>query len=204
MAAARGTRVPRRAKSLRRRTDVGWELPDDGLRHHRAHRMANRRVPCASPVPPGADNFDRELVGRPDRQTDPSGLYVVRWAGAERPGKDPVGRGERLREGIRGVGERSDSGKRIRWAGSARHRRRPPAGPHLQRATRWSPSVCAAGVEGCSPPSWHGALGDGVRVPRRHGPTPVHTIDMPTPAVRRALAEIRRLSDALRADEQRH
>ena len=36
------------------------------------------------------------------------------------------------------------------------------------------------------------------------GPTPVHTIDMPTPAVRRALAEIRRLSDALRADEQRH
>jgi ATP-dependent RNA helicase HelY len=36
------------------------------------------------------------------------------------------------------------------------------------------------------------------------GPTPVHAIDMPTPAVRRALAETRRLSDALRADEQRH
>jgi ATP-dependent RNA helicase HelY len=36
------------------------------------------------------------------------------------------------------------------------------------------------------------------------GPTPVHAIDMPTPAVRRALAETRRLSDTLRADEQRH
>jgi len=36
------------------------------------------------------------------------------------------------------------------------------------------------------------------------GPTPVHAIDMPTPAVRRALAETRRLSDSLRADEQRH
>ena len=36
------------------------------------------------------------------------------------------------------------------------------------------------------------------------GPTPVHAIDMPTPAVRRALAETRRLSDQLRADEQRH
>jgi ATP-dependent RNA helicase HelY len=36
------------------------------------------------------------------------------------------------------------------------------------------------------------------------GPTPVHAIEMPTPAVRRALAETRRLSDALRADEQRH
>ena len=36
------------------------------------------------------------------------------------------------------------------------------------------------------------------------GPTPVHAIDMPTPAVRRALAETRRLSDALRADEHRH
>ncbi len=36
------------------------------------------------------------------------------------------------------------------------------------------------------------------------GPTPVHAIDMPTPAVRRALAETRRLSDALRADEHQH
>jgi ATP-dependent RNA helicase HelY len=36
------------------------------------------------------------------------------------------------------------------------------------------------------------------------GPTPVHAIEMPTPAVRRALAETRRLSDQLRADEQRH
>jgi ATP-dependent RNA helicase HelY len=36
------------------------------------------------------------------------------------------------------------------------------------------------------------------------GPTPVHAIDMPTPAVRRALAETRRLSDALRTDEHRH
>ena len=36
------------------------------------------------------------------------------------------------------------------------------------------------------------------------GPTPVHAIEMPTPAVRRALAETRRLSDALRADELRH
>ena len=36
------------------------------------------------------------------------------------------------------------------------------------------------------------------------GPTPVHAIDMPTPAVRRALAETRRLSDALRKDEHRH
>jgi len=36
------------------------------------------------------------------------------------------------------------------------------------------------------------------------GPTPVHAIDMPTPAVRRALAETRRISDALRADEQGH
>ncbi len=36
------------------------------------------------------------------------------------------------------------------------------------------------------------------------GPTPVHAIDMPTPAVRRALAETRRLADALRAEELRH
>ena len=36
------------------------------------------------------------------------------------------------------------------------------------------------------------------------GPTPVHAIEMPTPAVRRALAETRRISDSLRADEQRH
>ena len=36
------------------------------------------------------------------------------------------------------------------------------------------------------------------------GPTPAHAIDMPTPAVRRTLAETRRLSDTLRADEQRH
>jgi ATP-dependent RNA helicase HelY len=36
------------------------------------------------------------------------------------------------------------------------------------------------------------------------GPTPVHAIDMPTPAVRRALAETRRISDSLRSDEQRH
>ncbi|MCW1958216.1 MAG: RNA helicase [Mycobacterium sp.] len=36
------------------------------------------------------------------------------------------------------------------------------------------------------------------------GPAPVHAIDMPTPAVRRALAETRRLSDALRSDEHRH
>ncbi|WP_293310468.1 RNA helicase [Mycolicibacterium sp.] len=36
------------------------------------------------------------------------------------------------------------------------------------------------------------------------GPTPVNAVDMPTPAVRRALAETRRLSGQLRADEQRH
>ena len=36
------------------------------------------------------------------------------------------------------------------------------------------------------------------------GPTPVHAIVMPTPAVRRALAETRRLSEGLRADEHRH
>lgn len=36
------------------------------------------------------------------------------------------------------------------------------------------------------------------------GPTPAHAVDMPTPAVRKALAETRRLSGQLRADEQRH
>jgi ATP-dependent RNA helicase HelY len=36
------------------------------------------------------------------------------------------------------------------------------------------------------------------------GPTPVNAVEMPTPAVRRALAETRRLSGQLRADEQRH
>ena len=36
------------------------------------------------------------------------------------------------------------------------------------------------------------------------GPTPVHSVDMPTPAVRRALAETRRMSGQLRADEHRH
>jgi ATP-dependent RNA helicase HelY len=36
------------------------------------------------------------------------------------------------------------------------------------------------------------------------GPTPAHAIDMPTPAVRRALAQTRRLSGQLRADETRH
>ena len=36
------------------------------------------------------------------------------------------------------------------------------------------------------------------------GPAPAHTIDMPTPAIRRALAETRRLSDQLRTDENRH
>ena len=36
------------------------------------------------------------------------------------------------------------------------------------------------------------------------GPTPTHAVDMPTKGVRRALAETRRLSGQLRADEQRH
>ncbi len=36
------------------------------------------------------------------------------------------------------------------------------------------------------------------------GPAPIHTIDLPTVAVRRALAETRRLSDQLRTDENRH
>ena len=36
------------------------------------------------------------------------------------------------------------------------------------------------------------------------GPAPAHTIDLPTPAVRRALAETRKLSDQLRTDENRH
>ncbi|BBY67496.1 DEAD/DEAH box helicase [Mycolicibacterium helvum] len=36
------------------------------------------------------------------------------------------------------------------------------------------------------------------------GPTPAHAIDMPTPKVRRALVETRRLSGQLRADENRH
>jgi ATP-dependent RNA helicase HelY len=36
------------------------------------------------------------------------------------------------------------------------------------------------------------------------GPTPAHAIEMPTPGVRRALVETRRLSGQLRADENRH
>ncbi len=36
------------------------------------------------------------------------------------------------------------------------------------------------------------------------GPAPAHAVDMPTPAVRKALTETRRLSGQLRADEQRH
>jgi ATP-dependent RNA helicase HelY len=36
------------------------------------------------------------------------------------------------------------------------------------------------------------------------GPTAVHTVEVPTPALRRALAETRRLSGQLRADEHRH
>ncbi|MFM8598167.1 MAG: DEAD/DEAH box helicase [Mycobacterium sp.] len=36
------------------------------------------------------------------------------------------------------------------------------------------------------------------------GPTPAHAVDTPTAAVRRALADTRRLFDQLRADEQRH
>jgi len=36
------------------------------------------------------------------------------------------------------------------------------------------------------------------------GPTPAHVIDMPTPAVHRALAQTRRMSAELRADEHRH
>lgn len=36
------------------------------------------------------------------------------------------------------------------------------------------------------------------------GPTPAHTVDLPTAAVRRALAQTRRLSGQLRADEHRH
>jgi len=36
------------------------------------------------------------------------------------------------------------------------------------------------------------------------GPTPAHVIDMPTPAVRKALAQTRRMSAELRADEHRH
>ncbi|WP_179469655.1 DEAD/DEAH box helicase [Mycolicibacterium vinylchloridicum] len=36
------------------------------------------------------------------------------------------------------------------------------------------------------------------------GPTPAHAIEMPTPNVRRALVETRRLSGQLRADESRH
>jgi ATP-dependent RNA helicase HelY len=36
------------------------------------------------------------------------------------------------------------------------------------------------------------------------GPTPLHAVDLPTPGVRRALAETRRLSGQLRSDEHRH
>lgn len=36
------------------------------------------------------------------------------------------------------------------------------------------------------------------------GPTPLHAVELPTPAVRRTLAETRRLSGQLRADEVRH
>ena len=36
------------------------------------------------------------------------------------------------------------------------------------------------------------------------GPAPVHAVDLPTPAVRRALAETRRLAGQLRADEHSH
>ncbi len=36
------------------------------------------------------------------------------------------------------------------------------------------------------------------------GPTAVHAVDLPTPALRRALAETRRLSGELRAEENRH
>ena len=36
------------------------------------------------------------------------------------------------------------------------------------------------------------------------GPTPAHAVEAPTQAVRRALADTRRLADQLRADEQRH
>ena len=36
------------------------------------------------------------------------------------------------------------------------------------------------------------------------GPTPVHAVDLPSAAVRRALAETRRVSGQLRADENRH
>ena len=39
---------------------------------------------------------------------------------------------------------------------------------------------------------------------RGDGPPPAHSGDMPTPAVRRALAETRRLSGQLRSDENRH
>ncbi|MCB0934240.1 MAG: RNA helicase [Mycobacterium sp.] len=36
------------------------------------------------------------------------------------------------------------------------------------------------------------------------GPTPLHAVELPTPQVRRALVATRRLSDQLRADENRH
>ena len=74
------------------------------------------------------------------------------------------------------------------------------------RATCWSPSVCARGVwKGLQPAELAAVLSAMVFESRGgDGPAPAHAVDMPTPAVRRALAETRRLSGQLRADEHRH
>ena len=157
------------------------------MRSHPAHRIADRedkvRVGRALPA------------GRARQRADPQeGQRRHQLAGPHvRPDRRPADRTRlhRADRRRRAAGSPTTAGC---WPGST------------ARATCWSPSVCAAGCgRAFSPPSWprcsrrwSSSRAAATARPRRTRST------CPRQAVRRALAETRRLSGQLRADEHRH
>ncbi|MFN8072671.1 MAG: RNA helicase [Mycobacterium sp.] len=225
LSAAEGLKVSSARKGRRSddEPDVDPELlaMREEMRHHRAHRMADReaavrvaerylrverdnaqiRAKVNAATNSLARTFDRIVGLLTERGYMSSG-------GQERSDSGKGSGGQERSDSGKGSGgqERSDSGK-----GSGGQDPRVTAdGRLLARIYSESDLLVAeclrSGVwKGLQPAELAAVLSAMVFESRGgDGPTPVHTIDMPTPAVRRALAEIRRLSDALRADEQRH
>ncbi len=213
LSAAEGLKVPSARKGRRSEDepDVDPELlaMREEMRHHRAHRMADREAAVRV-----AERYLRverdnaQIRAKVNAATNSLARTFDRIVGllTER-GYMSSGGQERSDSGEGSGGqERSDSGE-----GSGGQDPRVTAdGRLLARIYSESDLLVAeclrSGVwKGLQPAELAAVLSAMVFESRGgDGPTPVHTIDMPTPAVRRALAEIRRLSDALRADEQRH
>ena len=213
LSAAEGLKVSSARKGRRSddEPDVDPELlaMREEMRHHRAHRMADREAAVRV-----AERYLRverdnaQIRAKVNAATNSLARTFDRIVGllTER-GYMSSGGQERSDSGKGSGGqERSDSGE-----GSGGQDPRVTAdGRLLARIYSESDLLVAeclrSGVwKGLQPAELAAVLSAMVFESRGgDGPTPVHTIDMPTPAVRRALAEIRRLSDALRADEQRH